>query len=109
LSGEIENIVFTLIKIRWFLSALSADAGQLSAQSTSAPAMIGYTRKMFRDFVGITHRRRTNVFCLRTIVQNIKHAWSAKTLFRNKSFCFLYPQTMDLSNVCARHIFTHLQ
>jgi hypothetical protein len=57
---------------------------------TSAPAMIGYTRKMFRDFVGITRRRRTNVFffCPRIIVQNIKHVWSAKTLFRDKRFCF---------------------
>jgi hypothetical protein len=56
---------------------MSADGGQSSGQffvhMTSAPAMIGYTRKMFRDFVGITHSRRTNVFFLRTVVQNIKH------------------------------------
>jgi hypothetical protein len=29
---------------------------------TSEPAMIDYTRKMFRGFVGITRRRRTYVF-----------------------------------------------
>jgi hypothetical protein len=100
LSGEIENIVSTSTKIRGFLSASSADGGQSSGQSfvqmfrgfagitpadgghmfwvtrgsfvhvTSAPGMIGYTRKMFRGLVGITRRRRTNVFCPRTIVQN---------------------------------------
>jgi hypothetical protein len=66
LSGEIENIVFTLTKIRGFLSASSADGGQSSAQSivhmTSAPVMIGYMCKMFRGFVGITRKQRTNVF-----------------------------------------------
>jgi hypothetical protein len=77
LSGEIENILFTPTKTRGFLSPSSADGGQSFGQSfvhmTSAPAMIGYMRKMFRGFVGITRRRRTNVFCPRTIVQNIKH------------------------------------
>jgi hypothetical protein len=61
LSGEIENIVYTQTKIRGFLSASSADGGQSSGQSfvhvTSAPATIGYTRNMFRGFVGITRRR----------------------------------------------------
>jgi hypothetical protein len=66
LSGEIENIVFTPTKICGFLSASSADCGQSSAQSfahmTLEQAVIGYTRKMFRGFVGITRRRQTNVF-----------------------------------------------
>jgi hypothetical protein len=45
------------------------------------------------------HRRqRTNVFCPRTIVQNIKHVWSAKTLFQNKS-CFFLPAD---DGFCAR-------
>jgi hypothetical protein len=51
---EIENIVFAPTKIRGFLSASSADGGLSSGQSfvhvTSEPAMIGYTRKMFRGF-----------------------------------------------------------
>jgi hypothetical protein len=55
----------------------SADGGQSSNQSfvhmTSTPAMIGYTRKMFRGFVGVTRRRRANVFFPLTIVQSIKH------------------------------------
>jgi hypothetical protein len=50
----------------------SADDGQSSGQYfvhvTSAPAMIGYTRKLFRGFVGITRRRRTNVVCPRTTI-----------------------------------------
>jgi hypothetical protein len=48
--------------------------------------MIGYMCKMFRGFVGITHRWRTNVFCQRIIVQNIKYVWLAKTLFQNNFF-----------------------
>jgi hypothetical protein len=67
-----------------------ADGGQMFlvthcsfVHMTSAPAMIDHTRKMFRGFVGITRRRRT-------IVQNIKHVWSDKTLFRNKGFWFFF-------------------
>jgi hypothetical protein len=86
LSGEIENLVFTPT-----LSASSTDGGQSSGQSfvhmTSAPAMIGYTRKMFRGFVGITRRRRTNVFVRGQLSKILgmfdrpKHCFGTKVFF----------------------------
>jgi hypothetical protein len=39
-----------------------------------------------------------DVFCPRTIVQNIKHVWSAKTLFRNKSCFFTRKQMFSDKN-----------
>jgi hypothetical protein len=98
-----------------FFYLSSADSGQSSAQSfvhvTSAPAMIGYTRKIFWYFVGITCRRRTNVFCPWTIVQNVKN-FCSETMFLSKSLWFFYPQAMDFclktnvfgqkSIICAR-------
>jgi hypothetical protein len=56
-------IYLTPTKIHGFLSASSADGGQSSSQSFvhMAPAVISYTHKIFRGFVGITRRWRTNV------------------------------------------------
>jgi hypothetical protein len=55
LSGEIENICFHPVcfvrVIRRRRGGQSSD--QFFVHVTLAPAMIGYTRKMFRDFVGI--------------------------------------------------------
>jgi hypothetical protein len=80
-NGTAAMIGYTRAKCFAVLLGSPADGGQIFLVArgslihdvTSAPAMIGYTRKMFRDFVGVTRRRRTNVFCPWTIVQNIKH------------------------------------
>jgi hypothetical protein len=63
---------------------------------TSEPAMIGYTSKMFRDFVWFTRRRRTNVFgyarfCSRDIGtgDDWLHAQNVS------GFCWDHPQTAD--------------
>jgi hypothetical protein len=64
---------------------------------TSEPAMIGYTRKIFRGFVGFTRSRWTNVFgyarlfCSRDIGtgDDWLHAQNVS------GFCWDHPQTVD--------------
>jgi hypothetical protein len=79
---------------RGFLSSSSADGGQSSGQSfvhmTSAPAMIGYTRKMFRSFVGIARRQ---MFFVRGQLSKILNMFDRPKHCFGTKVCFFYPQT----------------